>query len=209
MDRERFIGSIAARLERRRGAETPPVPRRVAAATGAPAGAPHREALVQRFCERVAEVAGTAIVVADRSEARAAVERLAAERGYKALDCPAALRWPALEALCAGDPRAAGFGLSEARWAIAETGTVVLWHDAATPRAASLVPPAAGVFVPASAIVPRLGDVTVLLAATERSGLPACVTFMSGPSRSMDIGYVSCMGVHGPGEVIVWVIAGE
>ncbi len=119
------------------------------------------------------------------------------------------LRWPAVEGLCAADPSGADYGLSEARWAIAETGTVVLWHDDATPRAASLVPPAAGVFVPASAIVPRLGDITARLAATERRDLPACVTFMSGPSRSMDIGYVSCMGVHGPGEVVVWVIADE
>jgi L-lactate utilization protein LutC len=32
---------------------------------------------------------------------------------------------------------------------------------------------------------------------------------MTGPSRSMDIGYVSCVGVHGPGDVTVWVIADE
>ena len=187
------------------------MPRR---AVGMPAWAPDgevpdREALVRRFCERLAEVSGAAVVVADRAGARAAAEQLVAERGYQALDCPAALRWPGIEALCDGDPRAAGFGLSEARWALAETGTVVLWNDAATPRAASLVPPAAGVFVPASAIVPRLGDVTSRLAAAGRPGLPACVTFMSGPSRSMDIGYVSCMGVHGPGEVVVWVVADE
>ena len=146
---------------------------------------------------------------ASRAEAQAAVERLVAERGYTALDCPAALRWPGIEALCTGDPRAADFGLSEARWAIAETGTVVLWHDPAHPRASSLVPPAAGVFVPASGLVPRLGDITARLAEAERRDLPACVTFMTGPSRSMDIGYVSCMGVHGPGEVVVWVIADE
>ena len=71
------------------------------------------------------------------------------------------------------------------------------------------MPPAAGVFVPASGLVPRLGDITARLAATDRPDLPACVTFMTGPSRSMDIGYVSCMGVHGPGDVVVWVIADE
>jgi L-lactate utilization protein LutC len=38
---------------------------------------------------------------------------------------------------------------------------------------------------------------------------PACVTFKTGPSRSMDLGYVSCVGVHGPGDVTVWVIADE
>jgi L-lactate dehydrogenase complex protein LldG len=204
VQREQFIGRIAARLGRRAGAEAPHVPRWSAATE-----APDREALVQRFCERLAEVSGAAVVVASRGEAQAAVGRLVAERGWKGLDCPAALRWPGIESLCDGDPRAAEFGLSEARWAIAETGSVVLWHDAATPRAASLVPPAAGVFVPASAVVPRLGDITARLAAMGRPDLPACVTFMTGPSRSMDIGYVSCMGVHGPGEVSVWVVTDE
>jgi L-lactate dehydrogenase complex protein LldG len=208
VERERFIGNIAARLGRRAGADAPPVPLRGAESAGDTESA-DREALVRQFCERLADVSGTAVVVADRAEAQAAVERLVADRGHRALDCPAALRWPAVVRLCAGDPRTADFGLSEARWAIAETGTVVLWHEADTPRASSLVPPAAGVIVPASGIVPRLGSVTAHLAETERRDLPACVTFMSGPSRSMDIGYVSCMGVHGPGEVVVWVIADE
>jgi L-lactate dehydrogenase complex protein LldG len=205
VERERYLERVAARLGRRRGSPVPPVPRR---AEGAPAGA-DRDALLRCFAERLAEAAGAAVVVSVRAEAQAAVERLVAERGYRSLDCPAALRWPGIEALYAGDPRAADFGLSEARWAIAETGSVVIWHDAAHPRASSLVPPAAGVFVPASALVPRLGDITARLAEADRRDLPACVTFMTGPSRSMDIGYVSCMGVHGPGEVVVWVIADE
>ena len=204
MDREQYLGRIAARLGRRRDQAVPPVPRRAAAAHE-----PDRDALLTLFVERLGEAAGLAVAVGSRAEAQAAVERLAADRGYQGLDCPAALRWPGIEALCTGDPRAADFGLSEARWAIAETGTVVLWHDPAHPRASSLVPPAAGVFVPASGLVPRLGDITARLAEAERHGLPACVTFMTGPSRSMDIGYVSCMGVHGPGEVVVWVIADE
>ena len=208
MDRERFIGRITARVGRRAGAEVPPVPRR-AAVTPAQAQAPDGEALLQRFCERLADVSGAAVVFASRAGAQTAVERLVAQRGYAAVDCPAALRWPGIEALCAGDPRAAAFGLSEARWAIAETGTVVLWHDPAHPRASSLVPPAAGVFVPVSGLVPRLGDITARIAEAERHDLPAGITFMTGPSRSMDIGYVSCMGVHGPGEVVVWVIADE
>jgi L-lactate dehydrogenase complex protein LldG len=204
VDREQYLERIAARLGRRRGAPVPPVPRRAASA----ASGLDRDALVRRFADRLVDASGFAEVVADRSEAHDAVERLVAARGYTALDCPAALRWPAVAAICTDDPAAADFGLSEARWAIAETGTVVLWHDPAVPRASSLVPPAAGVFLPASAIVPLLGDITERLAEAG-PGLPACVTFMTGPSRSMDIGYVSCMGVHGPGETIIWILADE
>lgn len=57
--------------------------------------------------------------------------------------------------------------------------------------------------------MPRLGDITARLTATDRRDLPARVRFMIGPSRSTDIGYVSCTGAHGPGEVTVWVIADQ
>lgn len=205
MDRGPFLERVAARLDRRRGAPVPPVPRRH---PGPAEQAPDRDALVRLFATRLGELAGEAAVVAGRAEAQAAVERLAAERGMTALDCPAELRWPGVEALCADDPRAADFGLSQARWAIAETGSVVLWHDAGTPRGSSLVPAAAGFFVPASGLVPRLGDISARLADAGQE-LPACVTIMTGPSRSMDIGYEVCLGVHGPGQTFAWIIADE
>ena len=38
---------------------------------------------------------------------------------------------------------------------------------------------------------------------------PACITFMTGVSHSADIASVTCRGVHGPGEVVLWLIDGE
>jgi L-lactate dehydrogenase complex protein LldG len=204
VDRGPYLERIAARLGHRRGAPVPLVPGRRPGPTAPAAG----DALLRLFVERLGELGGEAVAVAGRAEAQAAVERLLAERGYGALDCPAGLRWPGVEALCGPDPAAADFGLSEARWAVAETGSVVLWHDDDRPRGSSLVPPAVGFFVPVSGLVPRLGDVTSRLAAAGLD-LPACVTVMTGPSRSMDIGYVSCMGVHGPGQTTVWLLADE
>ena len=205
MNREALLDRLAARLHRRRGAPVPPVPRRRDPSVPPAAG---RDALVRRFAERLADLGGEAAVVADRAEAQAAVERLLAERRLDSLACPAALRWPAVEALCGGELAAAAFGLSEPRWAIAETGTVVLRHDGGAPRATSLLPPAVGFFMPASRIVERLGDVLGDVAAAGLD-VPACITFMSGPSRSMDIGYEPCVGVHGPGETMVWILADE
>jgi L-lactate dehydrogenase complex protein LldG len=147
-------------------------------------------------------------VVADRAEARAAVTRLLSERQLGSLTCPPRLRWPEVEAMWSGDPATAAFGLSEPRWGIAETGTVVLWHDRGSPRATSLVPPAAGFLLPASRIVASLDDVLREISDVGQD-VPACITMMTGPSRSMDIGYVSCVGVHGPGQTTVWILAEE
>ena len=239
MERDPFLQRVAAHLGRVRGASVPPVPRlrgssgeivsgrrsgaeaigaqaepEVAArgaASGSEAGhrqAPDREALLERFAGRLAELGGRAFVVAGRAEAHAAVEALLQGRPSGALCCPAGLRWPEVEYLCGDEPSTASFGLSEARWAIAEIGTVVLWHEAGRPRSPSLVPPAAGFFVPASRVVAGLEAVLADVAAAGQD-LPACITFMTGPSRSMDIGYEVCVGVHGPGETTVWILADE
>jgi L-lactate utilization protein LutB len=205
MDREALLDRLAARLHRRRGAPVQPVPRRRSLAVPPAAD---RDALVRRFAERLRDLGGEALVVADRKQARLAVERLVAERRLDPLTCPPGLRWPTIETLCGGELAAAAFGLNEPRWAIAETGSVVLWHDGAAPRTSSLLPPVVGFFLPASRIVARLGEVLDDVAAAGQA-VPACITFMSGPSRSMDIGYESCVGVHGPGETMVWILADE
>jgi len=205
MDRDAFLDRLAVRLRRRRGAPIPPVPRLRTAAVRPRADG---DLLVRRFIDRLREQGGHAVVVADRAEAQAAVARLLDEQYPGSLACPPALRWPAIEALSSEDPSTAAFGLSEPRWAIAETGTVVLWHDSGQPRATSLVPPAVGFFLPASRIVERLDDALGRVTAAGQD-VPACITFMTGPSRSMDIGYVPCVGVHGPGQTTVWILADE
>ena len=39
--------------------------------------------------------------------------------------------------------------------------------------------------------------------------LPTCVTLVTGPSASADVVGVRTLGVHGPGEVHVWLIENE
>ena len=39
--------------------------------------------------------------------------------------------------------------------------------------------------------------------------LPTCVTLVTGPSASADIVGLHTLGVHGPGEVHVWLIDNE
>lgn len=205
MDRDAFLDRLAARSGRPRGAPLPPVPRPRSHVARADKGG---DLLVRRFVERLRDVGGDASVVADRAEAQAAVARLLADRQLGSLACPPVLRWPEVEARCSADFANADFGLSEPRWAVAETGTVVLWNDSESPRAISLLPSAVGFLLPASRIVARLDDVLREISDVGQD-VPACITFVTGPSRSMDIGYVSCVGVHGPGQTTVWILADE
>jgi L-lactate dehydrogenase complex protein LldG len=92
-------------------------------------------------------------------------------------------------------------GLSRARSAIAETGTLVLWPDAHEPRLLSLVPPVHFVLLNASALHADLhGAVT---AEGWALGMPTNAVLISGPSKTADIQQVLAYGAHGPRELIV------
>ncbi len=145
-------------------------------------------------------------VVADRASAQAGVERLMGDRGWASLACPPSLCWPAVAEARRQEAAGAPLGLCEARWGVAETGTLVVVNRGEVARGYSLLPPAIGLFVAESAIASTLGD--VLRAVDEESGeLPACLSFISGVSATADIVSVRVAGVHGPGEVFVWVIS--
>lgn len=86
-------------------------------------------------------------------------------------------------------------GFSIAFLAVASSGTVVLNPDN---RLTSLVPPVNVIVIERNAIVPTLNEAF--------SRLPAGnVVFVTGPSRTADIEGVLVRGVHGPGEVYVYV----
>jgi L-lactate utilization protein LutC len=219
VDRDAFIARVAARL-RASGSADGAAPPTAAEAAAAPAPAPpvltlpasapplSRDELLELFAARLGEAGGTAVRVPGREQALAAIAEMAAAKGWGAVACPPSLKWPAIEPLWTGDPRRAEFGLSVAEWGVAQTGSVFLRHGGEHGRGFSVVPPVAGILVPASRIVPRLGDVLGRLHDAAEA-LPACVAFVTGPSHSGDIAGVMCYGVHGPAEVHVWVLEDE
>lgn len=167
-----------------------------------------RDGMLELFADRLQESHGVATRVATRGAARAAIARMLHDRGEAKIACPPSLKWPSIDHLWTCDPRVADFGLSEAEWGIAASGTVVLRHGGEDRRGYSLVPPAVGVLLPVSRLVPRLGPVLAALH-DDPAGPPACITFVSGASHSSDIAGLVCFGVHGPGEVQVWLIEDE
>jgi L-lactate dehydrogenase complex protein LldG len=97
-------------------------------------------------------------------------------------------------------PDLAGLGVSMARAAVAETGSLVL--DARDGRRTQLLPLT-------HLVVLRRADVfgTLTEALAKLSGdLPSALGLHSGPSKSADIGQILVKGVHGPGRVVTLLV---
>jgi len=87
-------------------------------------------------------------------------------------------------------------GFSRADFAIAHTGTLVLSAGPGKNRTSSLIPPVNVVFV--RDIVPTVADAIPKLSSRT-------TVLVTGPSRTADIEGVLVRGVHGPGELLVYV----
>ena len=211
MEREAFLERLRLRLAPDAATPAPaalaPAAAPLESLLSAPAATPAPDPTAL-FVERLAGLGVTVARVASLAQAQEGVEHLVAERGWGAVACAADLCWDGIAARHTLEAREAPFGLSRADWAVAETGSVVVRSSVAVRRGYSLVPPAAGFFVAERCIVPTIGDVLRALPGAGPA-LPSCVSFISGPSSTSDLAAVHVVGVHGPGEVFVWVIAGD
>lgn len=145
------------------------------------------------------EAAGGRIV--RRPTVEAAAEWLAGfAAGFDAatvgVTVPEALE-PAIEPAA---PDVAPLGVSMARGAVAETGSLMM--DARDGRRSQLLAPIHVVFVHAQDVHGTLHEAL----ASIREDMPSAIGLHSGPSKSADIGQVMVRGVHGPGELTAVVI---
>ncbi len=94
-------------------------------------------------------------------------------------------------------------GITDVTYAIAETGSLVIQSSAQHGRAISLVPMVHIAIVEPKNILPDLIDLMDNLVAT---GVGNNVSIITGPSKTADIEGALVVGVHGPGEVQVFVL---
>jgi L-lactate utilization protein LutC len=99
----------------------------------------------------------------------------------------------------------ADFGLSGVDYLVAETGSVILTSRPEQPRTLSLLPPIHVAVAERRQILPDLFDLFAALGA-KLEELPACVSIITGPSKTGDIELRLVTGVHGPGEIHVVLI---
>jgi L-lactate dehydrogenase complex protein LldG len=96
-------------------------------------------------------------------------------------------------------------GIVEADYAIAPTGTLVMIGNPARPRSLSLVPPNNIVLLRCARILPDLA--AVLHAVGPQTVAAHPMVMVTGPSRTADIEKRIVIGVHGPKELYVVIIA--
>jgi len=99
----------------------------------------------------------------------------------------------------------ADIGISGVDYALADTGTLVLFASGPQPRSISLLPPVHLAILKPNQILPGLSDLFPILG-YEQGGhrkLSSAITFITGPSRTADIELKLVVGVHGPQELHV------
>ncbi len=98
-------------------------------------------------------------------------------------------------------------GITGADFLIADTGTIAMLSSPDEGRLVSLLPPTHVVVATAKQLVPTLSAVMSALEEKYGNSFPnACLTFITGPSRTADIEKQLVLGVHGPKRLIVLVL---
>ena len=93
-------------------------------------------------------------------------------------------------------------GITGAAAAIAETGTLVISSGQGQPLSTSLLPEIHMAVISSSQIVRSLEEALQINAVREASS----TALITGPSRTADIEMTLTIGVHGPREVIVYIV---
>ena len=161
------------------------------------------------FTEELTAVGGKVFTAPDVAAARDYIERLVAEKGGPVL----AARRPAVEKLGLrgvewhGDrPLAeARIGVTQADYALADTGTLVVFSSAGEGRALSLLPPIHVAVLEESRILAGLDE--LLAHEPDFPSRSSAMIFITGPSRTADIEKTLTVGVHGPGELHVVLLS--
>lgn len=157
--------------------------------------------------ERLARIGGGGVAIdADPAWGRVglAVDEIAREAGLDVERVDGSTSAAAL--------RDTALGLTIADAAIAEIGAIAQCARPFRPRSLSLVPPRHVVFVPADRLLPGLEDLFDGLSsgapwAGGVDGFAAYFTWITGPSRTADIEKTLTIGIHGPGELTVFLLA--
>jgi len=99
-------------------------------------------------------------------------------------------------------------GFTTTRAGIAETGSLIVWPDAAEPRTASLVPPIHIALADASKLHANFHE-AVTREGWAATGMPSNALLISGPSKTSDIQQTLAYGAHGPREMVVLLVVPE
>lgn len=153
---------------------------------------------VHRFVERFRAAGGEVQRFPDREAAQRWLSEIAP--AFESASHGTAVPQELSLALPEAPPEEASVGVSVARFAVAETGSLVM--DSRGGRRTQLLPPTHLIWVSEASVVGTLGDALEAC----RADLPSALALHSGPSKSADIGQIMVTGVHGPGRVVAAIV---
>ncbi len=189
--------------------ETPPGIQPIKVQDQAPAvPAEETEDLVQRFIQELEALGGHAQRVKSNELSGHILDIL------KKQNIDAALIWDKIPGLDEADLTGSGLrvvkspdasikaGITGAAWAIADTGTIVIPSGEGQPLGASLLPEIHIAVVRASRMLLSLDQAMMKKEVRDAASL----ALVTGPSRTADIEMTLTIGVHGPGELDVFIV---
>lgn len=88
--------------------------------------------------------------------------------------------------------------------AIADNGSIIIWPTKDEPRMMSLVPPVHIAILKQSTIFNTFSEVVEKQSLADK--MPTNLILTSGPSKTADIELVLAFGVHGPKELLVFIV---
>ena len=184
----------------------------------------NNKTLTTQFIEELRKISGNADVIENEEAIKAFILRLILDRRSNSfaiwesdllqrLNLRDVLQDKGLKSATANNKEEmaeADIGITEADFAIADSGTLVLFADERQPRSVSLIPPVHVAILKSNRIVANIHDLFAHLTHSVAemgsiNDLSSCVTFITGPSRTADIELNLTLGVHGPKEIFVLV----
>ncbi len=146
-------------------------------------------------------VAGEVYVLKEKEDIRDSLNSLIKEFGGGSVSSWNTELLKSLELTYESETANADIGITEADFAIADTGTLVLLSDSNKPRLVSALPPVHIAILERTNIVPDIHSLFLQI-----SDVCSCISFITGPSRTADIELNLTLGVHGPGKVAVIIV---
>jgi|SRR5882757_1144461 len=172
---------------------------------------PSQQELELQFAESFTQLQGKFAFCLDYTELAVQLQQLVRDKGWTKIYCTeTALKQQLIDHTFnsfAGDSLAGcDASITSCESLVARTGTIVLSTATESGRTVSVYAPVHICIARTSQLVYDVKDALQGIKEKYAGNLPSLVSFASGPSRTADIEKTLVVGVHGPGEVYVFLV---